>query len=120
MSILQKLSDNKIGIGIVAINLVVLGWFFGGFLTDSKGEKFALAEFLFVIILICDLPAIAAAALLWIPVLLLSENGTSIFYGFIFTCFITTTFQWLFVGRALYNTFSPKAAKPISLALNDE
>lgn len=120
MSILQKLLDNKIGIGLSIVHWVILSLAFGNFFAESVTEKSAIVELLFILILIFDLPAMLSAVLLWLPVLLLSENTTNISYGFFFTCFFTITFQWLFVGKAVYNTFSAKAAKPISLSLNDE
>jgi len=122
MSILQKLSGNKIGIGLVIAHWFIIPLTVALFLPShvSYIESNGIFEIiLLIIIVVCDLPAILPAMLLCLPIYLFSEDKTDFWKGVLLVSFFTITFQWLFIGKAIYNTFSAKAAKPISLSLND-
>lgn len=123
MSILQKLSANKIGIGLVIahwfiIPLTVALFLPSHFINIQSNGIFGMI--LLITIVVCDLPAILPAMLLCLPIYLFSEDKTDFWNGVMLVSFFTITYQWLFVGKAIYNTFSSKAAKPITLSLNDE
>lgn len=119
MSILQKLLNNKIGIGLATAHWVVILLAFNSFV-DAHNPEPTLEIFLVLIIFVGDLPAIIPAALLWLPLYIFATEATNLFYGFVFTSVFTITFQWWLIGKAVYNTFICKKSKLISLALTDE
>lgn len=128
MSILQKLSDNKIGVGLAAIHwfivlFVILSIFLApntdtpSFTNTSNFETHIVI--LVVIVVVCYLPALLSAALIYLPIYVFAEDSTDFWKGVFLVNLFTVTFQWLFVGKIISNFFNPKAAKPISLFLND-
>ena len=120
MSILQKLSDNKIGIGLAVVHWIIIALAYGSIrFFDALPNSLSIFEIFGMLLLIVDLPAIIPAAFLWLPIFIFDKNAKNLFYGIAVTSFFTITYQWLFIGKAVHNTFSAEAAKPISLSLND-
>ncbi len=118
MKILQKFLNNKTGIIFVISHWIVL-FFLLPFLADMRGGinwKVSLA----LTVIMSDLPAILLAAILWFPVYVAFEDKTGFWSGMFFTSFFTITFQWLFVGKVIYNTFSQTESKLTSLSLTDD
>ncbi len=71
-------------------------------------------------VIMSDLPALIIAAILWSPFYLFFEDKTTFWFGTLLTSILTNTFQWLFIGKVINNTFNPSESKPTSLSLTDE
>ncbi len=87
---------------------------------DGRGSVEPTWEVFLIPVIISDLPALIVAAILWSPFYLIFEDKTVFWFGTFFTSPFTITFQWLFIGKVIYNTFSPTESKPTSLSLTDE
>ncbi len=121
MKIAEKIANNKIAVLIIGAHWIVLtsAVIGRGDIPDSDGHFSSWGIFT-IAVLIFDLPAIAAALLICLPLRLFPEDGNVYQYGFLFTSLFTITFQWLFVIKLLYNPFSKDAEKYITLSLKDE
>ncbi len=118
MKILEKILNNKTGIVFVIFHFILLVCSVG-FLADPHGEMtFGMA--LGLLVLMSDLPAIAAAALICLPLYILPVDRLIFYYGMFGVSFITIILQWLFIGKIFSNIFNPNESKPISISLTDE
>ncbi len=121
MNIFQKLSINKIGIALTLFNWILLyiAWKEVVFSIQKPDGYSPVWELVFVLVLIFNLPAILAAALLWLPALLFGDSLIFIF-GVFYTSLLTMVFQWMLAVKVIYKTFSPTEAKLTTLSLTDE
>lgn len=122
MKILQKLLNNKTGIGLVFAHWTILWLVIEELpaLVDGFDSHSGWTFILIVMIVVSDLPAIFMAGVLWSPFYIFPNDTTIFFYGFYVTSIFAISVQWLFIGRTIYNTFSPTESKLTSLSLTDE
>lgn len=123
MKVLRELLNNKIGIIFVIVHWILLTFALAKVIVSlayTRDSDLTWEFILAVIFIVSDLPAIIPAAILWSPFYVFVEDKTVFLYGAFFTSIITITFQWLFIGQSIYNTFSPIESKLTSLSLTDE
>lgn len=122
MNNLKKLSGFKIGAILVLIHWIFLALAIDGLpaLIDGFDSHVGWTFILIIMIIVSDLPAILIAGILWSPFYIFAKDTSIFSYGFYITSLFTITYQWLFVGQTIYNTFSRTESKLTSLSLTDE
>ena len=121
MKILLKLL-NKIGIVLTIFHwillLITLPLLIGSGI-DSGGSE-PTWELLAIPIIIMDLPAIIAAAVIWLPINALIETYAGFWRGLAILCIFTATIQWLFIGHLITVKINEPKSRLTTISLNDE
>lgn len=89
------------------------------YVTNPKMDFNNWESILLFMLAIFDLPAILAAAILWSPAYIFNKEEM-FYYGTIYTTILTSTFQWLLIGKIVFNFFSPVEVEMPKLSLKDE
>ena len=119
MKILEKIKTNKIGIVFVIFHFILLVCSVP-FLAHPPRDEMGLGVLLGLLVLMSDLPAIAVAALLCLPLNVFPVDRIIYYYGMFVVSFFTIILQWLFIGKIFSNIFNPNKSKPILIFLNDK
>lgn len=103
-----------------AVMFAIIHWMIVPFLF-FEGEKELSKDsiLLFILIVMLDLPAIALAAVIWLPVYIFG-NWDIFTNGVILISVLTSTFQWMIIGKMAFNLFDPSHSRMTTLSLKDE
>jgi hypothetical protein len=103
-TIIKRIVENPIGICLVSIHWIVVfaAYFIFSQSFGNGSTNGDTAFFILIALYILDILAIVPVAILFSPFYFIGETYIVLVA---FVSFFTVTFQWLFIGKKIYNFF---------------